>query len=280
MGVYPVRSSSVSNGIYLGSMKIVTLNIWDLPLWFVPDRKERISHISVYLKELDADIICLQESFDPHHRGVLNSLLSAYQTSDPHLDQRSVFFLSFDTTGGLITFSKFPIVTSTFIPFSRFFLPPIEFLGRKGILIVLLDTPYGKLRVINTHIYQGWLFNKMIRMSQIGTMFSQIRTHGSMPTMIAGDFNIDNLFFDKEFLEHMARNNFTHPFIKTVDPTYRKANPYVNMGMNRITHSKRLDYILYNDLSSLHLKIGRYDVLYTDTLISDHDPVVLEMEAE
>ncbi len=259
-------------------MKIITLNAWDLPLWFVPDRKERISKIARYLKEFDADIICLQESFDPRHRRLLNTLLSAYQTSDPDPRHRNIFFLSFDVTGGLVTFSKFPIATNTFIPFSRFFLPPIEFLGRKGILMTLLDTPYGKLCVVNTHLYdKGSLFDRAIRMSQIESMFREIRAHGFMPTIIAGDFNIDNLFFDKEFLERMARNNFIHPFIKTVDPTYRKENFYAHVGMNRISRSKRLDYILHNDLSSLHLDISDYHVLYCDDPLSDHDPVVLEM---
>ena len=258
-------------------MKVVTLNIWDLPLWFVPDRKQRISRIAVYLKELDADIICLQESFDPRHRGVLNALLDAYKTSDPRPDHRNVFFLSFDTTGGLVTFSKFPIVANTFIPFHRSFLPPIEFLGRKGMLITLLDTPYGRLHVVNTHLYQGLLFGRMIRMSQARALFGEIQGYGSLPTITAGDFNIDNLFFNKKFSEHAARNNFTHPFIKVVDPTCRKENPYANMGMNRVTHSKRLDYILHNDLSSIHLKVDRYDVLYPDKPLSDHDPVVLEI---
>ena len=42
-------------------MKIVSFNIWDLPVWFVQDRDERLVLMNDLLKNLDADIICLQE---------------------------------------------------------------------------------------------------------------------------------------------------------------------------------------------------------------------------
>lgn len=262
-------------------MKIVTLNIWDLPLWFVPDRKERIMRIAAYLKELDADIICLQESFDPRHRKSLHMLLDLYQTTDGRAQARNVFFISFDTTGGLVTFSKFPIVRSVFIPFRKFFLPPIELLGNKGMLIAFLNTPYGKLRVCNTHLFhRGSLCNKVIRWSQIKHMFTTLRAHEPTPAIIAGDFNEDNLPHHQKFLELMARHNVIHPSASVLEPTYRKENPYATIGMNRIRHSKRLDYIFHNDLGSLHLKVSRYAVLHPDNVLSDHNPVILEMIPE
>ena len=49
-------------------LKIVSFNIWDLPYWFVKNRRQRILQIAEYLQRLDAEIICLQESFDVHHR--------------------------------------------------------------------------------------------------------------------------------------------------------------------------------------------------------------------
>lgn len=260
-------------------MKIVTLNIWDLPLWFVPDRKERVMRIAAYLKKLDADIICLQESFDPHHRKSLNMLLDAYETTDARTEARNVFFISFDTTGGLVTFSKFPIVRSTFIPFRKLFLPPIELLGNKGMLVTFLETPHGKLCVLNTHLFhRGSLWNNAIRWSQIRHIFTTLHSRESMPTIIAGDFNEHNLPRHQKFLELMAQHNVVHPFASALEPTYRKENPYATIWMNRIRHSKRLDYIFYNDLDSLHLKVNRYAVLYPDNALSDHNPVVLEMD--
>ena len=52
-------------------LRIVSFNIWDLPYWFVKNRKPRILQIAEYLQRLDAEIICLQESFDIHHRRLL-----------------------------------------------------------------------------------------------------------------------------------------------------------------------------------------------------------------
>jgi len=52
-------------------LQIVRFNIWDVPYWFVPNRKQRIVHIAEYLQRLDAEIMCLQESFDVHHRRFL-----------------------------------------------------------------------------------------------------------------------------------------------------------------------------------------------------------------
>ena len=52
-------------------LQIVSFNIWDVPYWFVPNRKQRMLHIAEYLQRLDAEIMCLQESFDVHHRRFL-----------------------------------------------------------------------------------------------------------------------------------------------------------------------------------------------------------------
>ena len=53
------------------TLKVLTLNIWDLPFWFVKDRKKRIKNLPEYLKKSGADIICLQESFDVENRSFL-----------------------------------------------------------------------------------------------------------------------------------------------------------------------------------------------------------------
>src|SRR5919197_5354239 len=52
-------------------LKIVSFNIWDLPYWFVENRQQRILQIAAYLQKLDAEIVCLQESFDVSHRRLL-----------------------------------------------------------------------------------------------------------------------------------------------------------------------------------------------------------------
>src|SRR3989442_441322 len=90
-------------------LKIVSFNIWDLPYWFVKNREQRILQIAAYLQRLDAEIICLQESFDVHHRRLLYEHLGLdrYYASGGFEETRQVPLASFDTTAGLMVFSKF-----------------------------------------------------------------------------------------------------------------------------------------------------------------------------
>jgi endonuclease/exonuclease/phosphatase family metal-dependent hydrolase len=49
-------------------LKLVTLNIWDIPFWFSLDREARLARLGQYLNKISPDLICLQESFDVKHR--------------------------------------------------------------------------------------------------------------------------------------------------------------------------------------------------------------------
>jgi len=262
-------------------MKIVSLNIFDLPLWFVKDRNERLDAIKRYLKDLNADIICLQESFDPKHRGELNDFFKAngYHASDKKVGQRKVLGVSMDTTGGLAIFSKFSIFSRAFIAFDFIFFAPQESAGKKGALIVDVETPQGKLRIVNTHLCQrSLLFEKTTRLNQMRRILDILAMRALLPTVIAGDFNEKDIFKNKHFGALMDAHQFIHPATAAFHPTYRKENPYVNIWMNRISHSKRIDYIMHNDLSALKLEHKEYSVLYADPALSDHDPVVLTLQ--
>lgn len=263
-------------------MKIVSLNIFDLPLWFVRDRKVRIQAIKGYLKDLKADVICLQESFDPRHREELNDFFKAngYHVTDALVGRRRILGLSLDTTGGLVTFSKFPIVSMAFILFDFIFFAPQESAGRKGALVADIDTPHGKLRVVNVHLCQKSLFfEKAIRLSQMNRVLMFLARRKILPTVIAGDFNEKDIFRNKTFAALMDTHGFIHPATAAFHPSYRKENPYVNIWMNKISHSKRIDYIMHNDLSALKLASQEYSVLYPERPLSDHDPVVLTLQS-
>ncbi len=262
-------------------MKIVSLNIFDLPLWFVKDRKERLNAAKGYLKDLNADIICLQESFDPKHRISLNDFFKAngYYTTDKKVESRNILGIAMDTTGGLVIFSKFPIVSRDFVLFDFIFFAPQESAGKKGALIVDMETSQGKLRVVNTHLCQrSLLFEKTTRLRQMKRIFDALDTHAPLPTVIAGDFNEKDIFKNKDFAALIRAHQFVHPVTDAFRPTYRKENPYVKIWMNRISHSKRIDYIMHNDLSALNLEHEEYSVLYPNPALSDHDPVVLTLQ--
>ena len=263
-------------------MKIVSLNIWDLPVWFVKDRNKRIALAEDFFNEINPDIICLQESFDPDHRMQLAGFFQkhGYAASDEYIESRNVIGRKMDTTGGLVTFSKFPILENTFIPFRRLFFSPIEALGRKGILMTLLDTPHGTLRMINVHLSKGFLWAEKIRLWQMKYLFTKAGFPDPAPTIMAGDFDQQDLIRNKKFLMLMDRNHFVHPACETLEPSYRAENKYVNIWMNKIARSKRLDYIFYHNINALRLRCERYDVLYRNEPMSDHDPIVLDLDSE
>ena len=260
-------------------MKIVSLNIWDLPVWFVQDRDERLVLINNFLKNLDPDIICLQESFDPEHRRQLNDLLRVrgYETSDKDVRRRSVLGRMMDMTGGLVTYAKFPIRKNRFIPFSRLFFSPIEYLGRKGGLITSLDTPYGIVRIINAHLSKGFICPQTVRLQQMKKILRNIPFSELITTIMVGDFNQRDLARNKKFLKLIKENHFIFPVCDAFAPSYRAENVYVNIWMNRITRSKRIDYFLCSNLDMLHLRPKQCAAVYSDPPLSDHDPVVLDL---
>lgn len=116
-------------------LKVISFNIWDLPLFFVKNRKERIKRTAEYLKKSNADIICIQESFDIKNRLFLKDTLTDvyYMAGDTEETRRLLFFKLFDMSGGLVVFSKFPIIKSNFVSYSRIFNSALgEILARKG----------------------------------------------------------------------------------------------------------------------------------------------------
>ena len=160
MASNPYAHAKMPHQTSASQLKIVSFNIWDLPYWFVKNRRQRILQIADYLQRLDAEIICLQESFDVHHRRLLYEHLGLerYYTSGGFEETRKVPFAVFDTTGGLVIFSKFPIIQHTFIPFNHFTPSLVERIGRKGVLEATIETPYGTIQVFNIHLHMGMNF--------------------------------------------------------------------------------------------------------------------------
>ncbi len=268
-------------------IKIITFNIWDLPFWFVKDRKKRVAGIAEYLRNSDADIVCLQESFDIYNRAFLrDKLKDKYQIAGDAKDHRRILFIKlFDVTGGLVVFSKFPVVSSRFVPYGRFLNSTItEAFGRKGFLEVTVKTPLGNLKIVNTHMHHETVFfDRKIRLIQTTKMI--MKTNGDqLPTIIAGDFNEDYLMREDEFTELFKTTGFSSP-IKLEDgermqPTYRPGNAYVDNWRNRIRFPKRYDYMLVRNIDKMGLRVVKYEPEYLDPPLSDHDPLLLTLSKD
>ena len=172
-------------------LKIVSFNIWDLPYWFVKNRQQRILQIAEYLQRLDAEIVCLQESFDVYHRRLLYESLGSdkYYASGGFEAARKAPLALFDTTGGLVIFSKFPIIQHKFIPFNQFTPSLIERIGRKGILEATIKTPYGTIQVFNTHLHKEQkFFAHSIRVKQVKTIWNACKHNNMCLLSLSSDY--------------------------------------------------------------------------------------------
>jgi endonuclease/exonuclease/phosphatase family metal-dependent hydrolase len=270
----------------LTQLKIVSFNIWDLPYWFVKNRKQRILQIAEYLLRLDAEIVCLQESFDVHHRRLLHEHLGCdrYYASGGFEATRKAPLSVLDTTGGLVIFSKFPIIQDTFMPFNQFTPSLVERIGRKGVLEATIETPYGIMQVFNIHLHKGQkFFAHSIRVKQLKSIIERMRAQRYWPIILAGDFNENALMEQKKFFTMLQSRGLTH-FVafESYDrmPSYRLNNPLVNNWIDPVKCSCRLDYILVGLTENFNFKVVQHEPLYLNPSLSDHDPVFLSLTSE
>src|SRR5690349_3315465 len=96
-------------------IRLVSINIWDLP---VPlpgfARASRRRALLDQLTALDADLVLVQEAFLPAFKLRLAQSLAAHHP-DHYLGQhRRRLWLSMDASGGLATFSRFPVERSRY----------------------------------------------------------------------------------------------------------------------------------------------------------------------
>jgi endonuclease/exonuclease/phosphatase family metal-dependent hydrolase len=286
MTSHPYAYTKIPHQTSVSQLKIVSFNIWDLPYWFVKNRRQRILQIAEYLQRLDAEIICLQESFDVHHRRLLYEYLGLerYYASGGFEATRQVPLAVFDTTGGLVIFSKFPIIRHTFTPFNHFTPSLVERIGRKGVLEATIETPYGVMQVFNIHLHMGLnFFARRARVKQLKSVIELMRLYRHFPIILAGDFNENALMEQKKFVTILQSIGLTHSvYFEQYEfmPSYRIKNPLVNNWLNRSKYSRRLDYILVSLTEEFNLKVVQYEPMYLIPPLSDHDPIFLSLSSD
>ncbi len=267
-------------------LTIASFNIWDIPLWFTRREFDRIDRIGKLFLEAGTDIVCLQESFDVAHRLLIHEKLGKQtykHAGETDATRRVLFFKPFDVSGGLVVFSKYPILRSRFVPFPRLVnVSFVEFFSRKGFLDVVLELPQGPLHVINTHLHQdGIAWDDVIRRRQLRFLIKSLNEQDKdLPTIITGDLNEDYMMKKTEFASLVEKEGFrdaAYTMPKGSHPTHRPENPYANTLPNYTKSPRRLDYILVKNLDALGLRIDEYHPIPLPEPLSDHDPVILKL---
>jgi endonuclease/exonuclease/phosphatase family metal-dependent hydrolase len=259
-------------------LKIFSFNIWDLPLWFNKEREERIAKVADFLKSQNADIICLQETWDASNQQLLRERMGPkYFCAYGEKLSKKFWLKDFSNfCGGLMVFSKFPILEENFFQFFRYY-SPVESVGHKGFLEVKIETPWGKMRVVDTHLHSWIFWGGKFRVKQLKKIMIHLAQDDS-PVVLAGDFNQHDILWRDPFAALLAENNFKVPaggeeFFSV--PTHRVENPFANMWPNRVPFSRRLDYIFTSGLDKWGFAVKNHQPIILDPPLSDHDPVEL-----
>ena len=170
-------------------------NAWALPIRLpLQQKRRRLERLPEALAALDADVIVLQEMFDVRARErVVRELCPPYATTpDATRWRRILGLLPIDMTGGLLVLSRLPISGSSFIPHPpNLGTKPDERLGRKGAMIVHLETPLGIVTLLTMHLYAGTKSkDALVRCAQLEQILGALDAEADgRPVVLAGDIN-------------------------------------------------------------------------------------------
>lgn len=292
----PVSKESKINFTTLGTttqseVTLLTLNTWGLPLWYGKSSDvNRYGNVVEALNASNASVICLQETFHPKLRNKLAaSLDAAYKSFTDILCNRTVHKLvKMDCHGGLITYSKYPIVDEVFYQYpidSHYSI--IEETGRKGFLFTTININGKAINVINTHLYSGSdAHAESQRLKQARYMDSILMTipaYNLYPTILSGDMNIQHPYssnYNKETpsktYKFLASNQWTDSK-QEMDETDFTYDPLQNQYAHKSSKRQILDYVFLNDLCCSFSLVNESVVLNKETSVSDHNGYCVKM---
>jgi endonuclease/exonuclease/phosphatase family metal-dependent hydrolase len=284
------------------ALRLVTFNAWALPVRIPSqEKRRRLKRLPQALAELNADIIVLQEMFDVGaRRRLLRELCPPYETTPEATRSRRILKLvPIDTTGGLLVLSRLPITGSRFIAHpADIGSKPDERVGRKGAMVVHLDTAQGPLSVFAIHLYAGTRPRDTgVRMEQLPRLLEALDAEADgRPTVLAGDINTSPTVrypeppgaenpYAPEYAALMEAG-FNDPLPPNPTPPELTAtwvpsrNRYAALPYQETKTDERYDYVLVRP-GSRHgwtVKQARTVIDQPDAVISDHVGVMVDLE--
>ncbi|WP_432839507.1 endonuclease/exonuclease/phosphatase family protein [Dactylosporangium sp. CA-092794] len=168
-------------------MPAAPLRMLTLNALFKGDVRARLAALGAIVERAGYDVVCLQEVMDPR---------AARRLAAGFAHRR--FGGALLVRGGLVLLSRWPVAAAAFVPYpiSRPLRP--ELLMRKGAQVALLDTPAGRLAVVNTHLsanrdddwspgnrYSGLARAELRRLER-----ALARLGPAVPLVVTGDLNL------------------------------------------------------------------------------------------
>lgn len=240
-------------------LRIVTLNAGLLSVFggritFAPYVEERLTELPGQLRQLNPDIVALQEVYrEPHRKHIISQLrdvlpYSLYSRRKRHLGLEN----------GLMLLAKVPISGALHL----FQAAPLDerFLDSKGFLVADLEMGGRKLTVINLHTTAGGLYlhPESVQANQLRTRQIQqvldCAAEISGTLAIMGDLNAGPGISEENFRQFFAADyasihDLLHP--KDNDFTWDPQNPLNSTGPHKKCPPQRIDHVLVRN-ADLH----------------------------
>lgn len=173
-------------------LRVLTLNVWGLPLGIARHADARMQAIAQRLETLDADIVAFQEVWTSGARSLLDRAARAIGYSTVWHRRRAF------GGSGLMVLSRLPEISAEFTSYRLAGLPQrpqhADYYGGKGFVELTLKTPHGPLALINTHLHAGYAPPGQpdeyvgIRAAQAIQLATTVRRIQN-PIVATGDFN-------------------------------------------------------------------------------------------
>lgn len=248
----------------INKIKLVSFNIDDLTCHrpkYDKNGQHRPTEIINYLESTDADIICLQEVWGETMKQEISDAFLAknYYVALPHWRKNYIF----GENSGLVTISKYPIISQTFLPFTN--PRGICRLFNKGVQYCHIRISNSKeLNIANTHLQASFTKRSYYLDFQKTTKEQLTTIINNCPyetCLLIGDLNLKKENLD-EFINNESKIQY---FGENSEVTYPDCNSRFDYIL-KITKLENKQVITYNITNETESHIG----------LSDHFPIISE----
>lgn len=252
--------------------RLLSYNTWGLPIASL-DLEERFRKLPKVLRELEPDVVVLQEVWVPRLRKELIAAMG------------EEFHATESPGSGLLTLSRYPIASEEFVRFPKHEdLPLTEWIAGKGILTAVLRTPRGEIRVLNTHLSIGRNTSR-VRDAQAAFLLEQIKDARATPLILAADLNTPPVWGGKLTSRY---TRFVDAGFVDVKPPARLEDgswddgPPTRVGYPRnnpiFPSTWRPDHVLYRSAGRLRHLRHEITLNTPETALSDHNLILVDFE--
>ena len=226
------------------TLRILSLNVWGLSEPFSRDLPARMVAIGEAFAALAPDVVALQEVWDSTARATL--LAAGRRVGLAHAWHHESALRG----SGLVVLSRLPIRAATL---HRFELAGIaeaideaDYLGGKGFVEVVLETPQGPVVLVDTHLQAAYAPRARdpyvsLRVGQAVQLAAHVRGV-EHPLVLAGDLNFSDADDEYRVLTGLAGVSDVGAVLGSRQATALASNPYRTGG-----DDKRIDYLFCRD---------------------------------